>query len=113
MHGFIFWSLGAYVAVALSGLSIPYWAILIVVAVSCYGVILIFTVIMTPLIEFATKGATKNIWRWATEEPVPHRQTTAPFSKQLVLGRQSDDALGTKTEEAEKVVVERRPSQAA
>ncbi|EME41040.1 hypothetical protein DOTSEDRAFT_56085 [Dothistroma septosporum NZE10] len=112
-HGFIFWSLGAYIAVALSGLSIPYWATLIVVAVSCYGVIFIVTIILTPLIDFATKGATKNIWRWATEEPVPHRQTTAPFSKELVLGRQADDALGTQTEELEKETVVRRPSQAA
>ncbi|KAF7196599.1 hypothetical protein HII31_01969 [Pseudocercospora fuligena] len=91
MHGFVFWSVGASVAVWLSGVSLPYWAILIVTALFSYSTILFFTVIMTPLIEFATKGSTKNIWRWATEEPVPHRRTTAPFTKELVLGRMQDE----------------------
>lgn len=91
MHGFIFWSIGAYVAVSLSSLSLPYWAILLVTGVVCYSMIMILTVMITPMIEFATKGSTKNIWRWATEEPVPHRATTAPFNKQLVLGRMAED----------------------
>ena len=92
MHGFIFWSLGACIAVWMSNLSVPYWAILLVTGVVCYSVIIVVTMIMTPLIEATTRGATKNIWRWATEEPVPHRQTTAPFNKGLVLGRAADEA---------------------
>ncbi|KAF2164801.1 glycoside hydrolase family 16 protein [Zasmidium cellare ATCC 36951] len=100
MHGFIFWSIGAYVAVSLSSLSIPYWAILLITAVVCYSIIMILTVIITPMIEFATKGATKNIWRWATEEPVPHRPTTAPFNKQLVVGRMQDENGDRGSEEA-------------
>ncbi|EME78690.1 uncharacterized protein MYCFIDRAFT_190891 [Pseudocercospora fijiensis CIRAD86] len=91
MHGFVFWSVGASVAVWLSGLSFPYWATLIITALFSYATILFFAVIMTPLIEFATKGSVKNIWRWATEEPVPHRRTTAPFTKDLVLGRMQDE----------------------
>lgn len=87
MHGFIFWSLGAYIVVALSNTGIPYWGTLLVNAVCCYSLIMILAVIMTPLIDFSTKGVTKNIWRWATEMPVPHRATTAPFDKALVLGR--------------------------
>ncbi|KAM3424312.1 hypothetical protein BST61_g11151 [Cercospora zeina] len=87
LHGFIFWSLGAYVAVSMSDLGLPYWAILLITAAVCYACLLVVTIIITPLIEFATKGATKNIWRWATEEPVPHRKTTAPFNKELIMGR--------------------------
>ncbi|KAF2217217.1 hypothetical protein CERZMDRAFT_32291 [Cercospora zeae-maydis SCOH1-5] len=87
LHGFIFWSLGAYVAVSMSDLGLPYWAILMITAAVCYACLLVVTIIITPLIEFATKGATKNVWRWATEEPVPHRKTTAPFNKELILGR--------------------------
>ncbi|CAK1358556.1 unnamed protein product [Cercospora beticola] len=87
LHGFIFWSLGAYVAVSMSDLGLPYWAILLITAAVCYACLLLVTIVITPLIEFATKGATKNIWRWATEEPVPHRKTTAPFNKELIMGR--------------------------
>lgn len=92
MHGFVFWSIGAFTAVALSNLNIPYWANLLITGLVCYAVILTVTVIITPLIEFATKGATKNILRWASEEPVPHRKTTAPFTTDLILGRQDDDS---------------------
>ena len=98
--GFIFWSLGAYVAVALSNTHLPYWAILLITAVVCYSTIFVLTMLLTPLIEFATKGSTKNIWRWATEEPVPHRPTTAPFNKQLVVGRMQDENGERKNEEA-------------
>lgn len=100
MHGFIFWSIGAYVAVSLSSLGLPYWAILLVTAVVCYSIIMILTVLITPMIEFATKGSTKNIWRWATEEPVPHRPTTAPFNKQLVVGRMKEEEDDSRHAEA-------------
>ena len=90
LHGFVFWSIGAYVAVSMSDLGIPYWATLIITALVCYAVLLLVTIVFTPLFEFATKGATKNIWRWATEEPVPHRPTTAPFDKELILDRKAD-----------------------
>lgn len=102
LHGFVFWSLGSYVAVALSDLSLPYWAVLLIVALVCYAVIFILTVIITPLIEFATKGATKNIWRWATETPVPHRNTTAPFTKALVLDREEEPKVETEDRRASK-----------
>ncbi|CAK3870799.1 hypothetical protein DOTSEDRAFT_56085 [Lecanosticta acicola] len=100
IHGFIFWSLGSYTAVALSSTDLPYWAILIIIALVCYTVIFLVTVLTTPMIEFATKGATKNIWRWATEAPVPHRNTTAPFTKAIVLDREgeAETAEGETTE---------------
>ncbi|KAI5363346.1 Putative glycoside hydrolase family 16, concanavalin A-like lectin/glucanase domain superfamily [Septoria linicola] len=91
LHGFIFWSIGSFTAVSLSNLSLPYWAILLITGLVCYAILILVTIIITPLIEFATKGATKNIWRWATEEPVPHRRTTAPFNKELIMGRQPEE----------------------
>lgn len=99
--------MGAYVAVSLSDLGMPYWGIIIITALVCYVLLLLVTVIVTPLIEFATKGATKNIWRWATEEPVPHRPTTAPFSTELIMGRTADAS------EREGLVPDRRASQIA
>lgn len=108
MHGFIFWSIGSYVAVSMSNLGLPYWGNLLVTAAVCYAFILILIVLVTPLIEFATKGATKNIWRWATEEPVPHRNTTAPFTKELIMGRVVDEEKKKKQEE-----LIRRPSDQA
>jgi hypothetical protein len=106
IHGFIFWSLGAYVAVAMSDLGLPYWGILMVTAVVCYATIMVATVFITPLIEFATRGAIKNLVRWATEDPVPHRPTTAPFPKDLIVGREPDEPSARPS-------LERRPSQQA
>lgn len=92
MHGFVFWSLGSYIAVSLAKLAIPYWAILLVTAVVCYTVIIIGATLITPLTDFVTKSFSKNFWRTASEEPVPHRPTTAPFNKALVIDRANDEA---------------------
>lgn len=88
-HGFVFWSLGSWLAVTLATMNCPYWAVLLVVAVVCYTVIFLFAMVATPMIEFATQATMRNIWRWATEDTVPPRQTTAPFSKALILDRAS------------------------
>lgn len=89
LHGFIFWSLGSWLAVTLAVAGCPYWAVLLIVAVVCYGVIFMLVFLLTPLVEFVTQATMRNIWRWATEEPVPSRQTIAPFSKSLILDRSS------------------------
>jgi hypothetical protein len=94
MHGFVFWTLGSWLAVTLAKINTPYWALLIAVALVCYTVIFFAATVVTPLIETTTQAAMKNIWRWATEDPVPHRQTTAPFGKALVL-----DAVGSDEEQ--------------
>jgi hypothetical protein len=91
MHGFVFWSLGSWIAVSLAKMAVPYWAILLITAVVCYTVIILGAVIVTPMTDFVTKSATKNIWRSASEEPVPHRPTTAPFTKALVIDRPNED----------------------
>lgn len=92
MHGFVFWSLGSWIAVSLAKLAIPYWAILLVTAVCCYTVIIIGATLITPLTDFVTKSISKNLWRMATEETVPHRPTTAPFNKALVIDRPNEEA---------------------
>lgn len=90
IHGIVFWSLGAWVCVNLSVLDgMPYWANLIVTAVVCYIFIALLSILITPLIEFTTKATMKNIWRWASDEPVPWTPTTGKFTKSLILGRLS------------------------
>ncbi|KAH0175258.1 hypothetical protein KCU90_g7899, partial [Aureobasidium melanogenum] len=34
----------------------------------------------------------RNCWRWASEEPVPHRKTLQPFRKDLFLNRNGAEA---------------------
>lgn len=92
LHGFVFWSLGSLVAVNMAIAGLPYWAVLLITALLCYTVIIGASIfIVTPLIEFATQSAMKNIWRCATEEPVPHRPTTAPFPKSLIVDRNGEE----------------------
>lgn len=95
MHGFVFWSFGSFIAVSLAEINMPYWSILLIVALCCYTVIFSVAYFLTPGIDFATKGVTKHLWRWATEVPVPHRPTIAPFTKDLVIGRMNENAEGT------------------
>jgi len=84
-HGLIFWSLGSWLAVTFATAGLPYSVVLLLTALICYTVILTLAFFLSPLIEFTTQSAMKHLWRWATEEPVPHRQTTAPFSKALII----------------------------
>ncbi|WPH01948.1 Hypothetical protein R9X50_00480200 [Acrodontium crateriforme] len=94
IHGFVFWSIGAWLAVKLSSNGLPYEAVLLVVALVCYILIILGAWLISPLIEFTTQSAMKNIWRWAVDEPVPHRLTVAPFSKALVLDRGAEAKEG-------------------
>lgn len=90
MHGFVFWSIGAWLAVKLGSSGVPYEAVLFIVALVCYTLIILGAWLISPLIEFTTQSAMRNIWRWAVDEPVPHRLTVAPYSKGLVLDRGGD-----------------------
>ena len=88
IHGFIFWSLGAWVCVTLSTTAgIPYWANLIVTLIVCYIGIALASLVLTPLMDFTTRATIKNVWRWASEEPIPWIPTTGKFSKALVQDR--------------------------
>lgn len=94
IHGFVFWSLGAWLCLTLSVADVvPYWANLLITLLSCYVVITLASVILTPLVEFITRSTIKNVWRWASEEPVPKIPTTGKFSKALILNRSSSIAI--------------------
>lgn len=55
---------------------------------------------ITPFSEGAAMASCRNLWRWASEEPVPHRSTLAPFRKDLFL-----DRLGGESGRDEEVAV--------
>lgn len=67
IHGFIFWSIGAWVCVTSGTAGVPYWANLIVV--------------WTPLIERTAQAVCRNVWCWASEGPVKPRPTLYPSPK--------------------------------
>ncbi|CAD0112592.1 unnamed protein product [Aureobasidium uvarum] len=88
IHGFVFWSFGAWLCVTLASMEIlPYWAICLILFVCCYAVIGLAAVCITPFSEGAAMALCRNCWRWASEEPVPHRKTLEPFRKDLFLNR--------------------------
>lgn len=47
---------------------------------------------ITPFSEGAAIALCRNLWRWASEEPVPHRSTLAPFRKDLFLNRHGGES---------------------
>lgn len=87
IHGFIFWSFGSWFCISLSDLGLPYWAIMLLVWTCCYSLIAIAAILLTPLTEGTALAVSRNVWRWATEEPVPKRPTLSPFRKDLFLDR--------------------------
>jgi hypothetical protein len=88
IHGFVFWSFGAWLCVTLASMEIlPYWAICLVLFVCCYAVIGLAAFCITPFSEGTALALCRNCWRWANEEPVPHRKTLEPFRKDLFLTR--------------------------
>lgn len=90
-HGFVMWTWGAWCAVALNSAGVPYWAVLLVTFVTTYALIFLLATVLTPLIEFPTQAVMRNLDRWTKDEPVPKRSTTAPFPKNMVLGRHGGD----------------------
>ncbi|KAG9950039.1 hypothetical protein KCU85_g3805, partial [Aureobasidium melanogenum] len=93
IHGFVFWSFGSWLCVTLASTEVlPYWAICLILFVCCYTVIGLAVVCITPFSEGAAMALCRNCWRWASEEPVPHRKTLQPFPKDLFLNRNSTEA---------------------
>ncbi|KAG9796957.1 hypothetical protein KCU75_g962, partial [Aureobasidium melanogenum] len=93
IHGFVFWSFGAWLCVTLASTEVlPYWAICLILFVCCYTIIGIAAVCITPFSEGAAMALCRNCWRWASEEPVPHRKTLQPFRKDLFLNRNGAEA---------------------
>jgi hypothetical protein len=85
VHGFVFWTLGAWLCITLTTEGLPYWATIFVVWIVCYATIFLAAMVLTPLTTLSTIGVSRNVWRWATEEAVPKRATLVPFTKDLLL----------------------------
>ena len=91
IHGFIFWSLGAWLCVTLDGLGLPYWANMLIVVVVCYAVLLLVSVFITFVTEKTARAVCRNMWRWASEEPVAKLNTLFPYPKDQFLHRIKDE----------------------
>jgi len=50
-HGFVMWTWGSWVAVALNDAGVPYWANLLVTLTTTYAMIFALASVLTPLIE--------------------------------------------------------------
>ncbi len=87
LHGFVFWSLGSWMCVALAVHGLSYWLNLLIVAISCYTVIAISLPVLTPLLDGLGKSITRDIWQFAHEDPVPRRPTLHPFPPGFLFDR--------------------------
>lgn len=86
-HGFVMWTWGSWVAVALDTAGVPYWGVLLVTLITTYTLIFALAKVLTPMIEFPTQAFMRNLDRWTKDEPVPKRSTTQPFNKDIVVNR--------------------------
>lgn len=86
IHGFIWWSLGSMVCVNLAAnTSLPYWSVVLITAIVCYGTLFASLPILTPVVETLGKNVTSNIWNTAHMKPAPRRKTLFPFPDHLFL----------------------------
>ncbi|KAF7877150.1 hypothetical protein EAF04_000835 [Stromatinia cepivora] len=86
IHGLVWWSLGSAVCVHLSAnTSLPYWSVVLITAIVCYGTLFALLPILTPVVETLGKNVTANIWRMAHAKPAPRRKTLFPFPDRLFL----------------------------
>lgn len=86
-HGFVFWSLGAWLCVTLSVHGFPYWLNLLLVALVCYTTLALCVPLLTLMVESVARTLTTDLWILAREEPPPRRATLYPFRPDLFLGR--------------------------
>lgn len=84
IHGFIFWSLGAWLCIMLSAIGLPYWANLLVTGPACYAVIILSLPLMTPVVVALGINLVKHIWKDAYEQPPKRRTTLYPFPGDLL-----------------------------
>ena len=99
LHGFIFWSLGAWLCITLAVHGLPYWANLLVVAAVCYTTIALCLPFLTPVVETLGKSITGDIWMMAREEPVLKKPTLWPFDPSFLLDRYETEHDGKKTKD--------------
>lgn len=100
IHGFIFWSWGAWLCVFLAGKGFVYWLNILLVGVTSYAVIILSLPIVTPAIEILGRDITINIWDFANEKPPPKHDTLYPFNKNE-LGMQGEKSEEQRVDEEE------------
>ena len=97
-HGFVFWSVGAWICVGLANWGVPYWANMLVTCVGSYAALFACLPLVTPVVEALGKTLTADIWRAASERPPKKHPTLFPFAKDLFTCRRaaaSDDGSST------------------
>ncbi|KAI9839455.1 MAG: hypothetical protein M1819_002080 [Sarea resinae] len=93
IHGFVFWSWGSWICVFLSTRGVPYWANMLITAITCYAVLLLSLPFLTPLNDTLGKRITANIWQMAHERPPPRKPTLYPFPRDLFLKREENGSV--------------------
>ena len=76
--------------VQLSAAGVPHWAVMLVNATACWGMLFLVLPVVTPAIEMSGKGVTSSILRFGVEGSVKEG-TLWPFEKELLLGRPGAD----------------------
>ncbi|RFU35533.1 hypothetical protein B7463_g809, partial [Scytalidium lignicola] len=85
IHGFIFWSIGAWAMISIFSYGCPYWLCLLLTAIISYGALFATLPLLTPPIEAIGKHFTVRLWEHASQEPIIRKPTTYPFGKDLML----------------------------
>ena len=92
IHGAVFWSWGSWLTITLAGnLGMPYWAVLLIVAVTSYTIIGLILPILSPVLGTLERSLTGLTWHSAVTEPPTKRKTVFPFDQRLI---QEYDARG-------------------
>ena len=92
IHGVVFWSWGAWLTITLAGnVGLPYWAVVIVVAVTSYVFIGLSLPILTPVLGTLERNLTALIWHAAVTAPPTKRKTVFPFEPSLIKEYESRD----------------------
>ncbi|GME26121.1 Glycoside hydrolase family 16 [Neofusicoccum parvum] len=101
IHGFIFWSWGAWLCVFLASRDFVYWLNILLTGVTCYAIIILSLPIVTPAIEILGRDITINIWEFANQKPPPKKDTLFPFNKDELgmQGEKSEEQTTGKEEE--------------
>ncbi|KAI9798118.1 MAG: hypothetical protein M1835_004207 [Candelina submexicana] len=84
IHGFIFWSLGSWLCIAIAVRGWPYWLNILIVAIACYGVLIITLPALTPIVEVLGAKSARHLWYFAYELPAPRRATLFPFPQDML-----------------------------
>ncbi|THZ21490.1 hypothetical protein D6C89_06613 [Aureobasidium pullulans] len=107
IHGFIWWTLGAYMVVLIGSSGIPYWATLLSTAIVCYFTLALTVLALSFMTETITAACCRNIARWAMEPVVPKQPTLEPFPRNLFLDRTAESAAAAEAKDEETAVVGR------